>query len=370
MTVFLGFGDRVLGDTGVSEVFAHGVGDRGRSNEVTGRNVEVAVVFKHTCVNNGRNANAVEFVEISACLEGLGDLDRTVAAEVEEDYAVAVFNGAYGSAVFSDNECGEVLVDHAGFRAVGFDCFFCGSELSAFAENVGVPAVFNHLPVCFVTVHGDLHSAAAACDLCAEGSIVERSEECFEGFNVFESGGFANVTTVEKDVNAYVVYAFSLCLFNHCLEVVDVRVNVTVGEESEEVESRAVCYAVAGETLPGFAFKHSAGFDGFGDELCALRENLTGAECVVTNLGVTHVVVGHKTYGSAVSAELGPSVFLHESVEGGGICVFNSVARAVGSDADTVHNDGNDRTGYTDVQRGFVQFCHDFYFLSLFMYLK
>ena len=364
MTVFLGFGDRELGDAGVREIFAHGIGDRGGSDEVTGGNVKVAVVFEHTREDDVGNADAVEFVEISACFEGLGDFDRAVAAEVVEDDAVAVLDRADGRAVFSDYECGEILVDYAGFRAVGFDGFFCGSELSAFTEHVGVPAVLDHLPVCFVTVHGDLHSAAAACDLCAEATVIERSEERFEGLNVFERGGFTDVTAVEKDVDANVLYAFSLCLFNHCLEVVDVGMNVTVGEQTDEVERGAVCNTVAGKALPGFALEHSAGFDGFGNELCALRENLTGAERVVTDLGVTHIVVGHQTDGSSVRAELGPCVFFHQHIESGSICVLNSVSRAVGSDANAVHNDGDDGTGYTDVQCGLIQLCHDFYFLS------
>ena len=64
VTELLGFGDGVLGDPGVGEVFAECVRDLRGIDEVVFRYVEVAVVLKHSGIYDLRISDAVEFVEL------------------------------------------------------------------------------------------------------------------------------------------------------------------------------------------------------------------------------------------------------------------------------------------------------------------
>ena len=123
--------------------------------------VGVAVVFQHSGIQHLRGAHPVEFVKFTAHVEALGDFNGPVAPEVEENHAVAVLHGAHRLAVLSNDEGGQILVDHMKLLPVGFNRFFCRSKLPSFTQYMGVPALFHHAPVGFVPIHGDLHSASA-----------------------------------------------------------------------------------------------------------------------------------------------------------------------------------------------------------------
>ena len=216
----------------------------------------------------------------------------------------------------------------------------CGCKLSAFTQNVGLPAEVNHSPVGFVSVHGDLHSAAAGRDLDIAVFVGEIGDECFEGIDVFKRGGFAYVTAVEEDVNADILDAFSLCLLQHSLEVVDMAVHVAVGEQTDEVEGGVIGLHAADEGLPGFGCEHLAGFNGGRNQLCALSEHLTGAESVVAYFGVAHVIIRGKTDSGAVSLQGYHGIFLHDAVQIGSPREAYCVCFGSGSKTNAVHNDG------------------------------
>ena len=137
--------------------------------------------------------------------------------------------------------------------------------------------------------------------------------------------------------------AFALGAFYHSFEVVYVRVNVAVGEKSYEVEC-SVIFAACDKLFPSLTFKHFARCDGFRNELCALRKYLSRAECVVTDFGVAHIVVGGKPYGCAVCGELSCRIFCHEHIEGGSICICNGVSLFAVTYTYAVHNDCKDGT--------------------------
>ena len=184
--------------------------------------MKVAVILEHTCVKNCGHSLAVELIKVSTGLKRLGDLDGTVTSEVIEDNAVAVLYGTYGLAVLCDNEGRKILVDDLGLCSVGVDSLLSGCKLSALAENVGLPACFNHSPVSLVSVHGDLHSAAAGCDSDIEGIVAKVCDERFKGENVIKRGSLANVTAVEKDVDTNTLNAVLLRVSDESLKVVDV----------------------------------------------------------------------------------------------------------------------------------------------------
>jgi hypothetical protein len=98
-------------------------------------------------------------------------------------------------------------------------------------------------------------------------------------------------------------------------EVVDVAVDVPVGEEPDQVQGLAALARPVGELAPDRALEDAAAGDRGLDELCALVEDAPAAERIVTYLAVAHVVVaGHADRG-AVGIERGRQGVLSEPVE-------------------------------------------------------
>ena len=343
MTKFLRLGDRVLGQSRARQIFAHRIGDLRRIHKIPARNVQVSVIFQHTGVDHLRHLHAVKLVKVRAALKRAGDLDRTVAAEIEEDHAVAFVDGADRLAVLRDDKRREILVDCVGFLTIGDNGVVGIVKLSALADDVRLPAELDHLPVCLVAVHGDLHSAAAGRDLRVARAVrVQLREEGFKRVDVLKRGGFSHVASVEQDVDADSRHALLLCLGEHCLQVIDVAVYVAVGEQTEEVELAAVL-RVGDQRFPCFGREHLAAFDRRGDELGALCEHLTAAQRVVADLGVAHIVIRRQTDRGAVRTERDHRVMRHQSVEIRGAREIYSIGFAGGCQTYAVHNDGYDR---------------------------
>ena len=124
----------------------------------------------------------------------------------------------------------------------------------------------------------------------------------------------------------------------------DIGVYVTVGKKSDKVHCRIVFKAVCNEVLPNFAFVHFAGSDAFVNKARALRINLSATESVVAYFTVTHIIIGRKTYGCAVSLNVSVRASFHELVKYGSVCVCNCVAVCFFVIADTVHNNENKRS--------------------------
>ena len=120
--------------------------------------------------------------------------------------------------------------------------------------------------------------------------------------------------------------------------------NVTVREQTEKMQSRGVILYVCNKLLPCCRCEHLARLDRIGHQLCTLRENLTCTQRVVTNLGVTHIVIRGQTDGSTVCLERNGWVICHQHIQSGSISACNGVCNSVGSDTDTVHNDSQYRT--------------------------
>ena len=134
-------------------------------------------------------------------------------------------------------------------------------------------------------------------------------------------------------------HAFLFCLKDHCFEVVDMRVNVAVREQTEEVQGAVVVFHIGDKLAPCGGLKHFAAFYRLRYELCALRKHLTGTERVVADLTVAHVIIGRQTDSGAVRLERYHRARCHELVKRGGECAADRVRGACGCDADTVHND-------------------------------
>ena len=184
--------------------------------------MKVSVVLKHTCVNNFRNSYSVELIKVGAAIECLGNFNSAVASEVEEYNGVAVVDCSYRLAVFGDNERGKILVDGVCFGSVCFNSLVSGRKVSAFAEDVSLPTELYHMPVSFVTVHCDNHSAAAGRDFDIAVFVGKLCDELFKRIDIVKSRSLTNVTTVKENVNSDCLYSGFLSFNEHSLEVVDV----------------------------------------------------------------------------------------------------------------------------------------------------
>jgi hypothetical protein len=104
-------------------------------------------------------------------------------------------------------------------------------------------------------------------------------------------------------MDAHRGHALRLGAQHHRLEVVDVAVHVAVGEQADEVEHAAAGLGAGDDLLPGLALPDRAFGDRVGDQRGALRVDLAGADGVVADLGVAHVVVGRHAHRGAVGAQ-------------------------------------------------------------------
>ena len=343
MAVLLCLGDRQLSDALVSQKLTECISDDRRRNEELLRDVKVAVVLEHTGVIYVRNTNTVELVKISTAFKCNCQLLGTVATEVVKDNTVAVFDRADRSAVFSDNECREILVDNV--RDLGTECldgFFCSCELSALTENVSLPACFDHTPVCAVTVHGDDHTSAAAGDpviVCCVGKLGKLRLELV---NILQRRCFTDITSVQENVDTYFFYALFLSFVEHSEKMVDMRVNVTIGKKSDEVH-RAALLCVSNERLPYFALIHALACERLGNQFSALAVYLAGSDCIVAYLGVTHVTVRRKTYCRTVCLKFLHRIILHAVVQDRLFCACDSITCLDFFDSHAIHNDQDDR---------------------------
>jgi hypothetical protein len=237
-------------------------------------------------------------------LEGARDFDRAVAAEVVENDRIAVLDGTDRLAVLGDDERRQILVDGSReLDAQRLDRFRGAGELVALTEDVRVPAAIDHAPVGVVTVHGDVHAPAAGGDLRVEAAGAELGEEGFERLDVVERAGFRHVAAVEQRMHANRLDALFLGANDHRLQVIDVAMHVAVGEEADEMDDAATGLGTGDDLLPGFALPDGAGGDGVGDQRCALAVDLTGADGVVADFGIAHILVGRHADGRTVGAQ-------------------------------------------------------------------
>ena len=195
-------------------------------------------------------------------IPGFRDLDGAVSAEIEENHRVAVLDRSDRSAFFGNDERREVLVDRPGLAAKRLDGFLGRSELPALAEDVNMPPFLDHAPVGFIAVHRDAHPSAAGSDPRVESTVAERSEEFLKRTDVFQSGRFSNVSSVQKDMDTDAPDLLFLRLLDHRFQMVDVRMNVAVREQSQEMHGATVFLHEADLLLPSLRLEDLSAFDG------------------------------------------------------------------------------------------------------------
>ena len=323
--------------------------------------MQVAVILKHTGKKHARVVAAVEFIKVLA-VKGKRNFLGAVAAEIIKNNAVAVCDFCNRLAVFGNHKGGKILVNAAGFGAIGLNGLLCACKLTADALYMGFPAGFDHGPVGFVAIHGDLHSAAAGSDAVITAVAAQLGKNAFQLIDIFQSGGGGYVTTVQQNMAVDLLHALSLGAAEQGDQVADVGMNVAVGKQTEEMKCLAAADAVGNQLFPCFRGKQCAVFNGFADQLCALRVHLAAAERVMTDLGVAHVIIAGKADCRAVCFEPGIRTGIKKTVERGCFCHCNSIAAAAVTLSDAVHN--NQNNGFFH-----LRYASNIIFLIVFYYI-
>ena len=94
-------------------------------------------------------------------------------------------------------------------------------------------------------------------------------------------------------MNTHFLNTIFLSLFNQSLQMVDVRVHVSIRKQSEEMHLSIL--TVIYKSAPGFCFKDFTCFDIFIYQLRSLRINLSAAKCIVSYLAVPHIIIRRKS---------------------------------------------------------------------------
>ena len=344
MTVLLSLGDSEHINSLAYEIFCHSICDLRGRNKITGRNVKVTIILKHTCVKNSGNSLSVKLIKISTGLERLRDLDSSVTTEVVEDNTVAVIYCTNSLTILCNNKGRKILVDYLKLCSISIDSLLCGRKLSALTKHVSLPSALNHRPVCFISVHSNLHSAATGRDANIKAVISYRGKELLIRKNVIKCAGLTNVTTIKENMKSYSLNAILFRLLDKCAEVINVRVNITVREKTDKMKCGIILLYSISKSLPCLGCKDLARFNRLRNKLCALCEYLTGAKSIMSNLRVTHIVIAGKTNSSAVSLKRNHGILAHKHIKCGSMSCGNSICTVIGSNTNTVHNYCEKRT--------------------------
>ena len=213
------------------------------------------------------------------------------------------------------------------------------------------------MPVGIVAIHRNLHAAAAGSNLHVEITAAQLAEEGLEGFDVIKRAGFRYITPVEQDMHTHGLDAFLFGAHDHCLEVIDMAMHVTVGKQANEMDATAARFGAGDDLLPRRSLPDGAGGNGVGNQRSALAIHLPRANGVVPNFGIPHIIVGRHPHGRPVRTQLDVGIIREQAIErrlargGNGIADFR-VGQAI-----AVHDDSKYRPLHASEGSEFLQ--HD-----------
>ena len=159
-------------------------------------------------------------------------------------------------------------------------------------------------------------------------------------------------------MNAQSLYTFLVSLSNHSLKVINVRVNVTVRNQSHQVESRVFILNIFYKLFPCCSFKHSARRNRFTNKLSTLSKNTTTTHSIVTNFRVTHIIISRKTNSSSVSLKLSVRAVSSKPVQVLHLRSLNCISLFILTISNAVHNNQDNRTTTTLPFRVLFQCMH------------
>lgn len=242
-----------------------------------------SLVLRHGDVVNVRVNATVKAIEV-VIDEGAGELAGAVCTEVEEEYDVFI---AHTLSVGLAEDAGfKEFVRHA--VSIAFFSKLSGGASAGLAltEDDGIPADLNAVPA-FVAIHG-IETANNGSNLGTVGGngILQLLEESCATLGI-------GVATIGDGMNHDVFHTgFRSNLYN-ADEVVNVGVHATVGNKPEQVKTRTDCL---GERFrDDGVLGQGTIIDGVGNAAEVLKNNATGTQVEVADLGVAHLTIG-QTY--------------------------------------------------------------------------
>ena len=125
------------------------------------------------------------------------------------------------------------------------------------------------------------------------------------------------------------------------------RMDVPVREEPEEMQGAVMLLDVADDLAPCAALEDLPALDRLGDEFRPLGEDLPGADRVMPDLGVPHIVVTRETDGGAVRTQGDHRIIPHQAIQRRGVGGGDGVRRIRGSKPHAVHDDGEEGSLHT-----------------------
>ena len=328
MGVLLRFGDAQLGHAHGAEVLAQAIfhGDTGPGHQHVGHG---GVVLGVADVGGGEKL-PLEAVKLRVH-DGTGDLPGPVGAEVEEDDAVVVGNGAVR------------VADHRLHKLVG-DVVFIGlghgvhrvGILDALAIDHGVVGQLHPLPA-VVPVHGVIPAHDGGDFSHAQGPALFLAI----GHETLAAGG-GYVPPVQKRVDIHPGQTLVPGHLQQGVQVLDVGVDAAVGQKPVQVQAGALFQAVVHGLVVGGVFKEAAVVDGPGDPGQILEHHPAAADVGVAHLAVAHLP-GGQTHVQAAGGQGGVGIFGEKPVQLGRLGQAHGIAGAGVGEAEAVHDDQGSR---------------------------
>ena len=278
MGVLLGLRDAQLRQAELAEVFAEAVMDRDareRDEHVRHRGVVLGVAD----VGDGEIL-ALEAVE-RGIDERAGDLAGAVGAVVEEDDGVVVGDGAL---LVADDGLHK-FIGHA--VLIGFPDGGDGiGILDALAVDHRVVGALKTVPA-FVAVHGVVaaHDGRDLANAELGALFLRLGDEV-------RAGGGGDVAPVEEAVQVHALEALDAGHLQKRPDVLHGGVYAAVGEQSVEVQRRALFQTGVHRGVVGGIFKEGAVLNGAGDARQVLEDHAAAADVGVADLAVAHLTGG------------------------------------------------------------------------------
>ena len=149
--------------------------------------------------------------------------------------------------------------------------------------------------------------------------------------------------------------------------MIDMRMHVSIGKKTEKMHCRMVFLDIRHQSFPSIRRKHFSIFYGFGNQLGALAENLTGPQRIMSHLAVSHLPVGQphvkagglqlaegilgkqviqQAYRGAMRPQSEHRVITHQSVQRGRIGFMYRIRLCCRRKAYAIHHNGEHRSIY------------------------
>ena len=209
---------------------------------------------------------------------------------------------------------------------------------------MSLPASVDHRPVGVVAIHRDVQTTAARRDRVIEiTSTIYFCQMVFQLSHIFQRRCRSHVATIKQSVDPDFFDALLFRLSQHRQQDINVRVNISVGQQAQKMKGRVIRQAT-GQLIPCFALINGSRGDGVFHQQRTLVEYSAGPDRIVANLTVAHIVIRRHADRFAVSLQLSPNRVLLQPIQMRRACLGDHVPRVACSNSDAIHDHQYNRT--------------------------